>query len=176
MIQVGVILGSDSDLPKIKGCFEIFDKFNISYEVLVSSAHRTPEKTAEWVKGAADRGVRVIIAAAGGAAHLPGVVASHTILPVIGIPVESGIAGGLDSLLSISQMPAGIPVATMAAGRAGGTNAALFAANILALTDSAVAEKLNSYRKEMQNRILEKNEMRNQTGLKNFIKMMEGKK
>ena len=176
MIQVGVILGSDSDLPKIKGCFEIFDKFNISYEVLVSSAHRTPEKTAEWVKGAADRGVRVIIAAAGGAAHLPGVVASHTILPVIGIPVESGIAGGLDSLLSISQMPAGIPVATMAAGRAGGTNAALFAANILALTDSAVAEKLNSYRKEMQNRILEKNEMINQTGLKNYIKMMEGKK
>ncbi len=176
MIQVGVILGSDSDLPKIKGCFEIFDKFNISYEVLVSSAHRTPEKTAEWVKGAADRGVRVIIAAAGGAAHLPGVVASHTILPVIGIPVESGIAGGLDSLLSISQMPAGIPVATMAAGRAGGTNAALFAANILALTDSAVADKLNSYRKEMQNRILEKNEMINQTGLKNYIKMMEGKK
>ena len=176
MIQVGVILGSDSDLPKIKGCFEIFDKFDISYEVLVSSAHRTPEKTAEWVKGAAGRGVRVIIAAAGGAAHLPGVVASHTILPVIGIPVESGIAGGLDSLLSISQMPAGIPVATMAAGRAGGTNAALFAANILALTDSAVADKLNSYRKEMQNRILEKNEMINQTGLKNYIKMMEGKK
>ena len=118
----------------------------------------------------------MIIAAAGGAAHLPGVVASHTILPVIGIPVESGIAGGLDSLLSISQMPAGIPVATMAAGRAGGTNAALFAANILALTDSAVADKLNSYRKEMQNRILEKNEMINQTGLKNYIKMMEGKK
>ena len=176
MSQVGVILGSDSDLPKIKGCFEIFDRFNISYEVIVSSAHRTPEKTAEWVKGASGRGIKVIIAAAGGAAHLPGVVASHTLLPVIGIPVESGIAGGLDSLLSISQMPAGIPVATMAAGRAGGTNAALFAANILALFDTSVAEKLSGYRKEMQKKVLEKNEMINQTGLINYIKMLEGKK
>ena len=118
----------------------------------------------------------MIIAAAGGAAHLPGVVASHTLLPVIGIPVESGIAGGLDSLLSISQMPAGIPVATMAAGRAGGTNAALFAANILALFDTSVAEKLSGYRKEMQKKVLEKNEMINQTGLMNYIKMLEGKK
>ena len=176
MPAVGIIMGSDSDLPKIKGCFEIFDKFNITYEVIVSSAHRTPEQTAEWVKGAAGRGIRIIIAAAGGAAHLPGVVASHTILPVIGIPVESAIAGGLDSLLSISQMPAGIPVATMAAGKAGGTNAALFAANILSLADSAVAEKLTAYRKEMQKKILEKNEMINQTGLMNYIKMLEGKK
>lgn len=175
MKQVGIILGSDSDLPEIKGCFEIFDRFNISYEVLVSSAHRTPEKTSEWVKGAAGRGLKVIIAAAGGAAHLPGVVAAYTLLPVIGIPVESGIAGGLDSLLSISQMPAGIPVAAMAAGRAGGTNAALFAANILALSDASVAEKLSSYRKEMEKKILEKNEMIDQAGLMNYIKMLEGK-
>jgi 5-(carboxyamino)imidazole ribonucleotide mutase len=175
MKQVGIILGSDSDLPEIKGCFEIFDRFNISYEVLVSSAHRTPEKTSEWVKGAAGRGLKVIIAAAGGAAHLPGVVAAYTLLPVIGIPVESGIVGGLDSLLSISQMPAGIPVAAMAAGRAGGTNAALFAANILALSDASVAEKLSSYRKEMEKKILEKNEMIDQAGLMNYIKMLEGK-
>lgn len=176
MASVGVILGSDSDLPKIKECFEILDRFEVKYEVIVSSAHRTPEQTAEWVKGARDRGIMVIIAAAGGAAHLPGVVASHTILPVIGIPVESPIAGGLDSLLSINQMPAGIPVATMAAGKAGGANAALFAANILALSDRKVADKLAEYRKEMQKKIMEKNEMINQTGLMNYIRMMEGKK
>ncbi len=176
MASVGVILGSDSDLPKIKECFEILDRFEVKYEVIVSSAHRTPDQTAEWVKGARDRGIMVIIAAAGGAAHLPGVVASHTILPVIGIPVESPIAGGLDSLLSINQMPAGIPVATMAAGKAGGANAALFAANILALSDRKVADKLAEYRKEMQKKIMEKNEMINQTGLMNYIRMMEGKK
>jgi len=175
MTEVGIILGSDSDLPKIKECFEILDKIGISYDVIVSSAHRTPVQTAEWVTGAADRGIKVIIAAAGGAAHLPGVVASHTILPVIGIPVESPIAGGLDSLLSISQMPAGIPVATMSAGRAGGANAALFAASILGVSDSSISEKLSAYRKEMENKIVEKNKMINQIGLMNYIKNLEGK-
>lgn len=175
MARVGIILGSDSDLPKIKECFEILDRFGITFEVIVSSAHRTPEQTALWVKGAAERGLSVIIAAAGGAAHLPGVVASHTILPVIGIPVESSIAGGLDSLLSISQMPAGIPVGTMAAGKSGGANAALYAASIIALLDPAVSEKLVSYRKEMEKKIFEKNEKISQAGLMNYIKNLEGK-
>ena len=145
------------------------------YEVLISSAHRTPEQTANWVKDASGRGIKVIIAAAGGAAHLPGVVASHTVLPVIGIPVESGIAGGLDSLLSISQMPAGIPVATMAAGKSGGSNAALFAAAILALADTSISEKLLEYRKDMEKKIIEKNAKINKIGLSNYISNLEGK-
>lgn len=175
MVEVGIILGSDSDLPKIKECFEILDGFGISYEVIISSAHRTPEQTAAWVKSAAGKGIKVIIAAAGGAAHLPGVAASHTILPVIGIPVESSIAGGLDSLLSINQMPSGIPVGTMAVGKAGGANAALYAASILALLEPAVAEKLAAYRKDMEKKISDRNTKINQIGLMNYIKNLEGK-
>ena len=176
MAPVGIILGSDSDLPKVKECFEILDEFSVKYEFIVSSAHRTPEQTVQWVRNAPARGVKVIIAIAGGAAHLPGVVASHTVLPVIGVPVETNISGGLDSILSILQMPAGIPVGTMSAGKSGGTNAALFALSILAVSDSSIAEKLLSYRKNIETKIIEKNSIIKETGLMNYINKLEGKK
>jgi phosphoribosylaminoimidazole carboxylase PurE protein len=175
MAQIGIILGSDSDLPKIKECFNILEEFGIEFEVLVSSAHRTPEQTVKWVSNARERGLKVIIAAAGGAAHLPGVVAAHTTLPVLGIPIESKIAGGLDSILSIIQMPAGIPVAAMPAGSAGGANAALFALNILSVTDSSVADKLKNYRSNMQSKIEAKNKELNSLGYKEYIRKLEGK-
>lgn len=176
MAQIGVILGSDSDLPKVRECFEILSEFSVEYEVIVSSAHRTPEQTKEWVSTAASRGIKAIIAIAGGAAHLPGVVASHTILPVIGVPIETNISGGLDSILSILQMPAGIPVATMPAGKAGGANAALFAVSLLAVNDGVIADKLVSYRKKMETKIAEKNRTIKETGLMNYIDKLEGKK
>ncbi len=172
---VGIILGSDSDLPKVKECFETFDEFGVSYEVLVSSAHRSPEVTVEWVKSARDKGLKAIIAIAGGAAHLPGVVASHTTLPVIGIPIETNIAGGLDSILSMIQMPSGIPVATMAAGKSGGVNAALFALSIISVNDSAIADKISLYRQKIENKIGEKNKAIHEIGLMNYIKKLEAK-
>src|SRR4030067_558027 len=137
MPEVGIILGSESDLPKVKECFEIVALFNVDLEIIISSAHRSPEATMGWAAAASDRGIKVIIAVAGGAAHLPGVVASRTTLPVIGVPIETKISGGLDSLLSIAQMPSGIPVAAMAVGKAGGANAALFAVRILSLSNPA---------------------------------------
>lgn len=175
MAAVGVILGSDSDLPKVRECFEILDEFSVEFEVIISSAHRTPEQTVQWVRTAASRGIKAIIAIAGGAAHLPGVVASHTVLPVIGVPVETNIAGGIDSILSILQMPAGIPVGTMPAGKSGGTNAALFAISILGVSDTSIAEKLQSYRKKMEIKIVEKNKNINKTGLMKYIDRLEGK-
>lgn len=175
MAEVGIILGSDSDLPKVKDCFKILDEFSVDYEVIVSSAHRTPEQTMEWVKNARSSGKKVIIAVAGGAAHLPGVVASHTTLPVLGVPVESNIAGGLDSILSILQMPSGIPVATMPAGKAGGANAALFALNILSVSNDDVEEKLNAFRSGMQAKIDAKNNEIKELGLYEYINKIEGK-
>jgi len=142
----------------------------------VSSAHRSPEQTVEWVQNASGRGLKVIIAVAGGAAHLPGVVAAQTILPVLGVPVETNIAGGLDSILSILQMPAGIPVATMPAGKSGGANAALFAISILAVGDKTLSEKLINYRKKMETKISEKNRSIKEMGLMNYIDKLEGKK
>lgn len=176
MSAVGVILGSDSDLPKVRDCFEILDQFAVDYEVIVSSAHRSPEQTVEWVQNASGRGLKVIIAVAGGAAHLPGVVAAQTILPVLGVPVETNIAGGLDSILSILQMPAGIPVATMPTGKSGGANAALFAISILAVGDKNLSEKLINYRKKMETKISEKNRSIKEMGLMNYIDKLEGKK
>lgn len=176
MSAVGVILGSDSDLPKVRDCFEILEQFSVDYEVIVSSAHRSPEQTVEWVQNASGRGLKVIIAVAGGAAHLPGVVAAQTVLPVLGVPVETNIAGGLDSILSILQMPAGIPVATMPAGKSGGANAALFAISILAVGDKSLTEKLTTYRKKMETKISEKNRNIKEMGLMNYIDKLEGKK
>ncbi len=176
MPQIGIILGSDSDLPKIKECFSILDEFGIDFEVIISSAHRTPEQTREWAVSARERGIRVIIAAAGGAAHLPGVVASHTVLPVIGIPIETKIGGGLDSILSILQMPAGIPVAAMSAGAAGGANAALYAISILALTDEKYAKKIEEYREKTAEKISDKNKKIKSAGLQKYIKTLEEKK
>lgn len=175
MPSVGIILGSDSDLPKVKECFEIFDDFGIDYEVLISSAHRSPELTVSWVKEARGKGMKAIIAVAGGAAHLPGVVASHTTLPVIGVPVETKIAGGLDSVLSILQMPAGIPVAAMAAGKSGGANAALFAISIMSVSDSTIEERIDSYRKKNEQKISDKNRAIREAGLMNYIRKLEEK-
>lgn len=174
MAKVGIILGSDSDLPKVKNCFETLEEFDIPFEIIVSSAHRTPEETKEWVSSARSRGFKAIIAVAGGAAHLPGVVASHTTLPVIGVPIETNISGGLDSILSILQMPGGIPVATMPAGRAGGINAALFAVNILGVEDATVADKLDQYRKKMAEKIAVKNADIADIGYKKYIAGLEG--
>jgi 5-(carboxyamino)imidazole ribonucleotide mutase len=175
MAEVGIIVGSDSDLPKIADCFTILEEFSVDFEILISSAHRTPEKTKEWASSAKDRGINVIIAAAGGAAHLPGVVASHTVLPVIGVPIETKIAGGLDSLLSIVQMPSGIPVATMPSGKAGGTNAALFALSILALGKKEYSAKLVKYRENMADKLAAKNKDLNAKGYTKYINDLKGK-
>jgi phosphoribosylaminoimidazole carboxylase PurE protein len=176
MADVGIILGSDSDLPKVKECFEVLEQFNVTFEITISSAHRTPAQTIEWASTAVQRGNKVIIAVAGGAAHLPGVVAAHTILPVIGVPVETNIGGGIDSILSIIQMPAGVPVAAMAAGKAGGANAAIFAVSILSLTNKSYAERLERYRKDMAGKISDRNDALKKMGVKEYIKKKEAGK
>jgi 5-(carboxyamino)imidazole ribonucleotide mutase len=174
MPEIGIILGSDSDLPKIADCFNILEEFGAGFEIIISSAHRTPEKTKEWVSTAKDRGICVIIAAAGGAAHLPGVAASHTVLPVIGIPIETKIAGGLDSILSIIQMPSGVPVAAMPSGKAGGANAALFALSILAVNKKEYADKLKKYREKTADKIAKKNKDLSAKGYKQYINDLKG--
>lgn len=151
---VAVMMGSKSDWEVMRSASEILDRFEVAHEVRVLSAHRTPRETAEYAATAEARGIRVIIAAAGGAAHLAGVVAGHTTLPVLGVPMTSAL-DGLDSLLSMVQMPAGIPVGTFAIGKAGATNAALFAVSILAVADAGLKEKLNAYREEMARKVLE---------------------
>ncbi len=174
MPEIGVILGSDSDLPKIADCFSVLEEFGVEFEIVISSAHRTPEKTKEWASSAKDRGISVIIAAAGGAAHLPGVVASHTVLPVIGVPIETKIAGGLDSMLSIIQMPSGIPVAAMPSGESGGTNAALFALSILGISKKEYSVKLKQYREKMADKIAKKNKELNAKGYTRYISDLKG--
>ncbi len=146
---MGVIMGSESDWPTLERTSDELVRLGIPHECRVISAHRTPDLMADYAKGAADRGLRVIIAGAGGAAHLPGMVASHTWLPVIGVPVQSKALSGLDSLLSIVQMPAGVPVATVAIGGSGATNAGLLAAQIVALTDVDVAKRLVAHKEEL---------------------------
>ena len=143
---VAIVMGSQSDWPTMQRAAQALDALGVAYEARIVSAHRTPDRLAEFAKGAADAGLKVIVAGAGGAAHLPGMVASMTHLPVLGVPVESRALKGQDSLLSIVQMPAGIPVGTLAIGEAGATNAGLLAAAILALADEALAERLKAYR------------------------------
>ena len=143
---VAIIMGSRSDWPTLKGAAEALDALGVAYEAKVVSAHRTPERLYEFAKGAEAAGFKVIIAGAGGAAHLPGMTASMTELPVLGVPVESKLQNGLDSLLSIVQMPAGVPVGTLAVGAAGAKNAGLLAAKILALSDPALAERVRDFR------------------------------
>ena len=143
---VGIIMGSESDWETMRHAAETLDALGIAHEVKVVSAHRTPDRLYDYARTAEDRGLKLIIAGAGGAAHLPGMAASMTILPVFGVPVESKALGGIDSLLSIVQMPAGVPVGTLAIGRAGAVNAALLAASILALNDEALAGRLASHR------------------------------
>lgn len=148
MTDVGVIMGSSSDWETMRWACEVLAELQIPFEKQVVSAHRTPELMAQYAAQAAGRGLKVIIAGAGGAAHLPGMVASQTSLPVIGVPVQSRALNGMDSLLSIVQMPGGVPVATMAIGKAGAINAALFAARMLAVTDTALADRLQARHEE----------------------------
>ncbi|WP_338787772.1 5-(carboxyamino)imidazole ribonucleotide mutase [Metabacillus sp. FJAT-53654] len=152
---VGVIMGSTSDWETMKHACEILDELNVPYEKKVVSAHRTPDYMFEYAENARNRGLKVIVAAAGGAAHLPGMVAAKTTLPVIGIPVQSKALNGLDSLLSIVQMPGGVPVATVAIGKAGATNAGLLAAEILSTGDQSLADKLDTRREELRLKVLE---------------------
>jgi 5-(carboxyamino)imidazole ribonucleotide mutase len=151
---VGVIMGSHSDWETMRHACETLDALEISYETRVVSAHRTPDLMTEYAKGAADRGLRVLIAGAGGAAHLPGMTAAHTHLPVFGVPVESHALKGMDSLLSIAQMPAGVPVGTLAIGKAGATNAALLAASVLALDDADLRARLVAFRSDQTATVL----------------------
>ena len=144
---VGIIMGSDSDLEVMRAAAQVLDDFGVPYEVRIVSAHRTPDAMADYARAARERGLKVIIAGAGGAAHLPGMTASHTTLPVIGVPVPSKALSGLDSLYSIVQMPAGIPVATVAIGNA--HNAALLAVQILALSDPALEARLRAHRQQL---------------------------
>jgi phosphoribosylaminoimidazole carboxylase PurE protein len=153
---VAVIMGSDSDLPVMQSSADTLKEFGVDHEIMVLSAHRTPELAMDYAKNALKKGVKVIIAGAGGAAHLAGVIASHTTLPVIGVPMESKL-NGLDSLLSTVQMPSGVPVATVAIGKAGAINAAILAVQIMALADDGLAAKLVDHKKELVKKVVEKN-------------------
>lgn len=151
-VLIGILMGSDSDLPVVRKCSEILKKFGIAYEMKVLSAHRTPDETIKYTEDAKKNGIEVLIAAAGGAAHLPGVIAAKTTLPVIGIPMPSSLMNGLDSLLSIVQMPKGIPVATVGVGNA--ENAALLAIRILALRYPDIQKKLEDFIEEQREKVL----------------------
>jgi len=156
---VGVIMGSKSDLPTMSAAIEVLQELGVPFEARVVSAHRTPDLMFEYASQARARGLQAIIAGAGGAAHLPGMVAAKTTLPVIGVPVQSRALNGLDSLLSIVQMPGGIPVATVAIGTAGAKNAGLLAASILANNDATLASRLESYRQQITQEVLENSEI-----------------
>jgi len=153
-VDVGIIMGSKSDWPTMEAAAKLLDELGIAYEAQVISAHRTPDKTLQYAESAKSRGLRVIIAGAGGAAHLAGFVAAKTTLPVLGVPMKSSALNGLDSLLSIVQMPAGIPVATFAIGEAGAKNAGLFAVSILALENKAIAQRLEKFRRAQTEKVL----------------------
>ncbi len=157
-VVVSVVMGSDSDLPVMEEAVKVLAEFAIPHELFLTSAHRTPERTTVFARGAAKRGVRIIIVGAGAAAHLAGVIASQTLLPVIGVPIDATSLQGLDALLATVQMPGGIPVATMAIGKAGAKNAALFAVRILALEDAVLQKKLQSYIRKMASDVERKHE------------------
>jgi len=155
--QVSVIMGSDSDLDTMKETTKVLKEFKIPHEVKILSAHRSPRITSDFAKNAEKKGIKVIIAGAGGAAHLAGVVASHTTLPVIGVPMDTKVLKGIDSLLSTVQMPSGIPVATVAIGKAGAKNAGILAAEILGTNNSALSRALKTFKKKLENSVKEKN-------------------
>ena len=156
-ILVGIVMGSDSDLETMQEAIKTLEQFGIGYEVNIISAHRTPQKAYEYASTAEKRGLEVIIAAAGGAAHLAGVMAAWTCLPVIGVPMQTQLSGGLDSLLSMVQMPSGVPVATVATGKAGARNSAILATQILGVKYPEIREKLKQYKEEMVKEVEEKN-------------------
>ena len=153
---VGIIMGSDSDFSIMEGASKVLEEFNIAHEVLVTSAHRTPERTRKYVQGAKRKGIQIFIAGAGGAAHLAGVIAAESTLPVIGVPINSTPLNGLDSLLSTAQMPGGIPVATVSIGKWGAKNAGLLAVQILALSNDKIASQLVKYRKQQAKAVEQK--------------------
>ena len=157
-VQVGIVMGSDSDWPLVKKACDTLEKFDVGYETRVISAHRTPETAIEYSKTAEARGLKVIIAAAGGAAHLGGVLAAATVLPVIGIPVAGGALNGLDALYATVQMPSGVPVATVACGSAGPTNAALLAVQILGTADAELRKKFHAHKEELKAKVAAANE------------------
>jgi phosphoribosylaminoimidazole carboxylase PurE protein len=154
--QVSIVMGSDSDLDIMREAAKALEDFGVGYEIDVTSAHRSPDRTAKYARKAASRGIRVIIAGAGGAAHLAGVIAAHTTLPVIGVPIPSTPLNGMDSLLATVQMPAGIPVATVAIGKAGATNAGILAVQILALSNELLAKKLEGLKETLVSSVEEK--------------------
>ena len=166
--QVAIIMGSDSDLPVMKDAAEILDLFGISYETTIVSAHRTPKRMFDFATHAREKGIRVIIAGAGGAAHLPGMVASLTTLPVIGVPIKTKSMEGLDSLLSIAQMPPGIPVATVAVN--GARNAGILAASILGISDKKIEKKVLQYKKNLEKEVLIKVQKIRKKGFRNYRK------
>nr|WP_288755382.1 5-(carboxyamino)imidazole ribonucleotide mutase [uncultured Anaerostipes sp.] len=166
MAKVAIVMGSDSDMPIMKKAAEFLDQMGINFEMTIISAHREPDIFFEWAKGAKDRGVKVIIAGAGKAAHLPGMCAALFPMPVIGIPMKTSDLGGVDSLYSIVQMPSGIPVATVAIN--GGLNAGILAAKILATSDEKLLEKLEAYSEEMKQSVVEKAEKLDKVGYKDY--------
>ena len=153
--QISIVMGSQSDWPCLKNASDVLDNLKISYEVKIISAHRTPDRLYKYSEKLLNNGIKVVIAGAGGAAHLPGMIASKTIIPVLGVPVKSNNLNGIDSLLSIVQMPAGVPVGTLAIGNAGATNAALLSASIIALNDKEVFKRLQDWRQKQTNSVKE---------------------
>ena len=154
--KVAVVLGSDSDYPVIQDMLRILHEFEVAHEITVSSAHRSPDRTHRYAVTLEDRGIQVVIACAGAAAHLAGVLASHTILPVIGVPIDSSPLKGMDALLSTAMMPAGVPVATMGIGKSGASNAAVLAIQILARSDAELARRLKEYKKQLADKVEER--------------------
>ena len=171
MAKVGIVMGSDSDMPIMAKAAEILDKFGIDYEMTIISAHREPDIFFEWAKSAEEKGIRVIIAGAGKAAHLPGMCAALFPMPVVGIPMKTSDLGGVDSLYSIVQMPSGIPVATVAIN--GGANAGILAAKILATSDAELLAKLKNYSEEMKNDVAKKADKLESIGYKEYLSQMK---
>ncbi len=167
---IGIIMGSDSDLPVMQEAGVLLDELGIPYEITIVSAHRTPDRMYEYAKKAVENGLQIIIAGAGGSAHLPGMIASLTTLPVIGVPIKTKNMDGLDSLLSIVQMPPGIPVATVAIN--GAKNAGLLAAKILGITDKTIQKKLENYQKNLEKFVMKKIEKLDENGFKDYLKKM----
>ncbi|HWY79600.1 MAG TPA: 5-(carboxyamino)imidazole ribonucleotide mutase [Candidatus Sulfotelmatobacter sp.] len=168
---VGIIMGSDSDLPVMSEAANLLDELSIPYEITIISAHRTPDRMYEYAKSAVEKSIHVIIAGAGGSAHLPGMIASLTTLPVIGVPIKTKNLDGLDSLLSIVQMPPGIPVATVAIN--GAKNAGLLAAKIIGSADKSIQEKLTEYQKKIETSVLQKVETLDEVGFKDYLKKIK---
>jgi 5-(carboxyamino)imidazole ribonucleotide mutase len=165
--QVGIIMGSDSDLPVMKDAAELLERFGVPHEVTIVSAHRTPDRLAEYAKAAEERGLRIVIAGAGGAAHLPGMIAAHTVIPVIGVPIKTKAMRGIDSLLSIAQMPPGVPVATVAIN--GGKNAALLAVEMLGMSDENLRAVMRDYKQHMQEDVLSKAQKLEEIGYEKYL-------